>query len=117
MPVLFNRGDVFRGYVKLREGVTFSSYGTGAKPRIYGADENAAELEWKNEGNNIYSIPIDHKQDIGCIVFNEGEEWGYKKWLPGQTELLMDRDFTTILKTTNYIFTAIRAIRHSVGRI
>ena len=91
--VLFKRGDVFRGYVKLREGVTFSSYGTGAKPRIYGADENAAELEWKNEGNNIYSIPIDHKQDIGCIVFNEGEEWGYKKWLPGQTELLMDLDF------------------------
>lgn len=91
--VLFRRGDIFRGHVNLQPGVVYSGYGTGEKPRIYGALENASELSWTRESENIYSVPISHSKDIGCIVFNEGEEWGYKKFLEGDTDVLMDLDF------------------------
>ena len=36
--VRFKRGDLFRGQVKTRPGVTYAAYGEGEKPRFYGGD-------------------------------------------------------------------------------
>ena len=35
--VMFRRGDLWRGQLKAKRGVTYSAYGNGEKPRIYGS--------------------------------------------------------------------------------
>ncbi|MBE6805276.1 MAG: hypothetical protein E7526_01960 [Ruminococcaceae bacterium] len=83
--VLFRCGDIFRptyprrSGIKLRPGVTYSSFGEGKKPIIYGTAVNGVTLNWKKESDILYSLDIDHQLDIGNIVFDEGKEWGYKK--------------------------------------
>ncbi len=92
--VLFRCGDVFRGIFKACPGVTYSLYGNGEKPQIYGADENAVELTWeKEEQEFVWSVKLPHNIDIGCIVFDHGKEWGYKKFRADDIELEMDLDF------------------------
>ena len=45
--VMFRRGDLWRGCVMTRKGVTYSAYGRGEKPRIYGSPCDAAvEGRW-----------------------------------------------------------------------
>lgn len=41
--VFFERGGLWRGYLDCAEGVTYSAYGQGEKPRIYGSPENGAD--------------------------------------------------------------------------
>ena len=40
--VRFCRGDLFRGFLETREGVTYAAYGTGDKPRFYGWEYDLA---------------------------------------------------------------------------
>lgn len=47
--VLFKRGDIFRGNIVAREGVTYSAYGTGAKPVICGSVRNYADKKVWNQ--------------------------------------------------------------------
>ena len=78
--VLFKRGETFRGQLKLKNGVLYSAYGDGEKPKIYGSPENGASPEkWilEDAANNIWVFYKD-LLDVGVIVFNEGEECGYK---------------------------------------
>lgn len=83
--VLFRCGDVFTTVkprkiaVKMAAGVTYSSFGEGPKPELCGTVGNAAELDWKQEDENLYSIEIDHELDIGAIYFDFAKEWGLKK--------------------------------------
>ena len=83
--VLFRCGDIFaptyerQTGIALVSGVTYSSYGEGKKPELRATVCNAAELDWKKESENLYSLKLNHEIDIGNIVFNHGEEWGYKK--------------------------------------
>ncbi len=77
--VLFRCGDIFRGQFRMANGVTYACFGDGNKPEIWGAYENAVELDWKKEdAENVYSIQLPHKNDIGNIVFNHGEAIGIK---------------------------------------
>ena len=41
--VLFRRGDIFRGVLRTRAGVSYGAYGEGEKPRLYGWDRNLAD--------------------------------------------------------------------------
>ncbi|MBE6805275.1 MAG: hypothetical protein E7526_01955 [Ruminococcaceae bacterium] len=91
--VLFRCGDIFRP-LKLRRrgllmkpGVTYSSFGEGAKPDLRAYNVDGTTLDWKYEGNNIYSITLDHQFDIGNIIFDGDKEWGYKL-VKGQDENL-----------------------------
>lgn len=73
--VLFCRGDLFRGFFKAQEGVTYAAYGTGEKPRLYGWDKNLADPAlWScvDKVHHIWKLnePI---LDCGTLVFNEGE--------------------------------------------
>ena len=71
--VLFERGGTYRGTVKTCSGVTYSAYGMGPKPRIYGSPENGADSKrWqRTENPNIWAYDIGH-QDVGTLVFDEG---------------------------------------------
>lgn len=77
--VMFHRGDIFRGTITARSGVSYGAYGTGDKPAIYGARENAVGADWLEEPGNIWSLDTGVFNDIGNIVFNHGEEVGFKK--------------------------------------
>lgn len=99
--VLFRCDDTFRPTyarrfaVELKPGVTISSFGEGKKPELYAPPVNAATLPWKHEGNNIYTLEIEHEWDIGNVVFNEGEEYGFKlvNGVAETTTPLLDREF------------------------
>lgn len=71
--VLFRRGDVFRGHVKTKAGVTYAAYGSGEKPRLYGSPCNAARQgHWTltdKENVWVYSLPLFN--DVGTLVLDD----------------------------------------------
>ncbi len=80
--VFFERGGLWRGYLSCAEGVTYSSYGEGEKPKIYGSPENGAdpnkwELWYEQDGVKIWKFYRD-TTDVGNIVLNNGEECAYR---------------------------------------
>lgn len=73
--VLFCRGDVFRGRVYTRPGVSYGAYGTGEKPRLYGWQEDLADpalWECADAAQHIWKY-IKKIPDVGVLVFNGGE--------------------------------------------
>lgn len=79
--VYFECGSLWRAKINLAwEGVTFTSYGTGKKPEFYGSPENAATAShWnKTDAKNIYVYHESITDDVGTIVFNEGEQHAIK---------------------------------------
>ena len=73
--VFFRRGDLFRGFVATRPGVTYAAYGTGEKPAFYGWDKSLADPAlWESfdETHHVWKWkePI---LDCGTLVFNHGE--------------------------------------------
>ena len=79
--VCFERGSVFRGKLTAQAGVTYTAYGTGAKPILYGSPENGADpTKWKKSGTkNIWYYEGSEKWgDVGTLVFNEGEACAIK---------------------------------------
>ncbi|HWR62389.1 MAG TPA: right-handed parallel beta-helix repeat-containing protein [Clostridia bacterium] len=86
--VFFERGGLWREVLICQEGVTYSAYGTGVKPRFYGSKENGAGAEkWSlwHEGADGVKIWLYHKDvtDCGGIVFDEGKSYAsrvYADW-------------------------------------
>lgn len=82
--VLFERGGKFRYTETLQTvaGVTYSAYGTGAKPELIGSLNASGKGAWsKTEFENIYVYKdkIDPTTgDVGVIVFDRGAAWGIK---------------------------------------
>ena len=56
--VLFKRGDVWRGQLTTSSYVTYSAYGTGAKPKIYASPFNSGGSKnidkWIKTSKNIF---------------------------------------------------------------
>ncbi len=80
--VFFRRGDIFRGKVSVvHEGITYSAYGEGEKPKIYGSKRNYSESEFwdKTETENVYVSKEAFDSDVGLIVFDEGKAWSIKQ--------------------------------------
>jgi len=77
--VLFERGGVYRGTVKTSPGCTYTAYGEGPKPRIYGSPENGADpAKWTRTDNpKVWAYTIGHN-DVGTLVFNDGEAHAIK---------------------------------------
>lgn len=79
--VYFERGGVWRGSIKAyTSGVSYSAYGEGNKPEIYGSSHNYAEFgEWiETDVPNIYKFSEKISKDVGNIIFNNGEANGIK---------------------------------------
>lgn len=79
--VFFRRGDIFRGQLLTKNGVTYSAYGEGDKPRIYGSARNYAGSDFwkKTDVENVWVSSEEFAKDVGLIVFDEGKAWTYKK--------------------------------------
>ncbi len=79
--VLFERGGIWRVTNKFKplEGVTYGSYGKGAKPSFYASAYNYADpYFWMpSTRENIWKINI-ADEDVGLIVMNHGEAVGVK---------------------------------------
>ncbi len=78
--VYFQRGGLWRGQLWAQEGVIYSAYGQGDKPKIYSSPENGADPDkWSLlEGtDNIWVYHTDI-MDCGVIVFDEGESYAVK---------------------------------------
>ena len=71
--VLFERGGLYRGSVRARDGVTYAACGEGPKPRIYGSPENGADpAKWmRTENPRVWAYQIGH-DDVGALVFDGG---------------------------------------------
>ena len=79
--VCFERGGIFRGKMTAKAGVTYTAYGTGEKPKLYGSLENGADpAKWKkSDKKNIwYYVGSENWADVGTLVFNEGESCAIK---------------------------------------
>lgn len=78
--VYFQRDGLWRGQLWAQEGVTYSAYGKGEKPKIYASPENGASPEkWTLlEGtDNIWVYHMD-MTDCGILVFDNDESWGIR---------------------------------------
>lgn len=85
--VLFKRGDLFRGTVKTKPGVTYCAYGNGEKPKFYGCHKSLADPDlWElyDEKHNIWKCR-EKMLDSGTIVFNGGE-FHSRKLIPSYNE-------------------------------
>ena len=73
--VMFRRGDLWRGGLITQCGVTYSAYGAGEKPRLYGSPCDAAvESRWvATDTPNVYMYDMELADDVGTLVFNHGE--------------------------------------------
>jgi hypothetical protein len=95
--VVFERSGLWRGQIIAQEGVTYSAYGTGEKPKIYASPENGTGKDkWIQISDNIWKFYKD-LQECGGIVFNEGERWAYKTF--DTSQLQKDFDFYSEDKT------------------
>jgi len=82
--VLFRRGDTWRAAsladrLKGSAGVTYSAYGTGAKPRLTASPFNGADpARWrKTDAPGIWACQLE-RTDVGLVVFDEGKAHGIK---------------------------------------
>ena len=65
--VFFRRGDVWRGVALIAQnGVTYSAYGEGAKPGIYGSPENGADPKKWNLLTGTENIWVFYKDIMDC---------------------------------------------------
>lgn len=78
--VLFERGGVWREKFTAVPGVTYSAYGNGNKPAFYGSADGSNPDDWIEVATNIWQFTARTfniaSEDVGCIIFNEGEAYG-----------------------------------------
>jgi hypothetical protein len=79
--VCFKRGDIWRELLLTKQGVTYTAYGEGEKPRIFGSISGIGKDKWtKTDKENVwvFSDEIPSDRDVGNICINGGELWGIK---------------------------------------
>ncbi len=73
--VCFKRGDLFRGRITTKAGITYFAYGEGEKPKFYGWDRSLSDpSQWTlfDKAHNIWKLN-EEILDCGTLVFNDGE--------------------------------------------
>ncbi|MBP9989172.1 MAG: InlB B-repeat-containing protein [Ruminococcus sp.] len=77
--VYIKRGSVYRGQLITQAGVTYTAYGEGNAPLFLGSDD-AHDTNWQTTSyTNVWVYNKSISNDIGNIIFNDGECWGYKQ--------------------------------------
>ncbi len=92
--VLFERGGVWRGQITANKaGVTYSAYGTGDKPKIYGSPENSADAsKWiATDLPYVWKYYKASAEDVGTFVFNDGESCAIKRCIRTDGPTPVDR--------------------------
>ena len=124
--VLFERGGLWRGLLPTVSGVTYSAYGEGAKPEIWGSPENGSGAEkWTLlEGTDNIWVYYKEMQDCGAIVLDDGKVVAQKcaphwsmdqsKWLVKKNSDINDKEYVefeiTSLKNL-YFFNDLQGLR------
>ena len=78
--VRFRRGDIFRGTVYVKVGVTYAAFGSGDKPKFYGCEKSLADPAlWVEVDAEHHIWKCTEKMlDAGTIVFDDGKEHSRK---------------------------------------
>lgn len=104
--VCFKRGDLWRGETLMADkaGVTYTAYGTGEKPKIYGSPLNGADpaLWVETETPNVWKWVGKSMSDVGTMVFNDGESYAVKAIL--RFEFVNGAVMNYYNNTTNELF-------------
>ena len=78
--VLFERGGIWRTNLTAVAGVTYSAYGKGDKPALYGSVDGANPDDWTEVSENLWKFTPRTfsllNSDVGNIVFNHGKAYG-----------------------------------------
>ena len=75
--ILFERGGVYRGELKVKDNTFVGAFGEGPNPCLYGSLRNYAdESLWTKHSGNIWKIPMG--KDVGHITFDHGKQNGIK---------------------------------------
>lgn len=108
--VMFRRGDLWRGQLKAKRGVTYSAYGKGEKPRIYGSPYDAAKVgKWvETETRNVYMYDGELPNDIGTLVFNHGQAHAFK------VMMIHEEDGSTLHIETREPFASYRDLKRDL---
>lgn len=84
--ILFKKGGVWRGQLKLASGVAdnpiiYGSYGDATeKPLILGSLNKGNTNDWIQEVGNVWKSSSAFETDVGNLIFNGGSAFGEKKW-------------------------------------
>lgn len=71
--VLLRRGDMWRGSIAARAGVTYGAYGSGPKPRLFGSPfDGAVTGSWTEVCPAVWRYSERMADDCGGIVFDGG---------------------------------------------
>lgn len=99
--ILFKKGGVWRGQIRLASGVAdkpviYGSYGDAAeKPLILGSLNKGNINDWIQEAGNVWKGSSAFETDVGNMIFNGGAVFGKKKWdfssLVNQGDYWLDR--------------------------
>ena len=78
--VYFKRGGTWRGQLLTQEGIVYSAYGEGDKPKLFASPENGADSsKWSLlDGTDNIWVYHEDMMDCGVLVFDDGESWGTK---------------------------------------
>lgn len=79
--VLFERGGSYRytGTINLKSGVTYSTFGTGSKPKLIGSIDASSVSDWEETRfENVYKFKGTYTKDVGIIIFDNGAANGIK---------------------------------------
>lgn len=78
--VLFKRGDLFRGSINTKAGVSYGAYGNGDKPKFYGGDRPLNDPKLWVEVDPEHHIWKWQEKilDVGTLVFDEGKAHSVK---------------------------------------
>lgn len=83
--IRFKCGGLWRGQLKARSGaesnpLVYTSYGNGRKPILQGSISRNEESDWTETSPGIWETGTDSNLDVGNIIFDNGKEWGVKKF-------------------------------------
>ena len=108
--VLFRRGDIWRGRIRAKSGVTYSAFGKGEKPRIYGSPYDAAKVgKWvETDTKNVYMYNDELGSDVGTLVFNGGEANAFK------VMMIRQQDGSTLHIETREPFSSYRDLKRDL---
>lgn len=117
--ILFNRGDIFRGYYAATNSgssghpIIYGAYGTGANPIISGAKNLPNTSDWINFSGNVWKTSTVvgsltspsyyyNAKDISNVIFNNDGFCGIKKQL--YTSLATQGDYYMGTGDTLYLY-------------
>jgi len=81
--VLLKRGDLWREPMTAKGGITYTAYGEGKKPTIYGSPENGADPEkWllvyeDESGKKVWQYKKTDMKDVGTMIIRDGDREYY----------------------------------------